>query len=220
MIESEHYDIVFLDHMMPEMDGIETLQRAKKLKTSQCQDTPFIALTANAVAGVKDRFLEQGFDDYLSKPVDGKTLERMVQKYLPLEKIAFPVEDEEEEIHLIDLPTAMKYAGNDEAMQKKFLTIFVSRRESVIKQLENDLITDNIADYATHVHALKSTSMSIGGLSLSETAKDLEMAGRAYCDGPDEEKEKHLQFIKVHHQEMTHLYQQLAEEAQERFGIS
>ncbi|MBQ1808887.1 MAG: response regulator, partial [Selenomonas sp.] len=166
LIADNHYDIVLLDHMMPEMDGIETLQRAKNLITSKCQDTPFIALTANAVAGVREMFLGKGFTDYLSKPVDGKTLERVVQKYLPSDKImaagektdapagtappAAPESTAGTEEH-IDLATALKYCGGNEEMQKKFLNIFVTRQEAVSQQLNEDLAANNIADYTTHV---------------------------------------------------------------------
>jgi len=238
-IAQEHYDIVFLDHMMPEMDGIETLQRAKVLPSSKCQNTPYIALTANAVAGVKEIFLSKGFDDYLSKPVDGKTLERMVQKYLPAEKLepaagnatspepqteepspASPAETATPAEEQIDLATALKYCGGNEEMQKKFLTMFVSRREAVISQLNNDLEAMNIEDYTTHVHALKSTALSIGGVKLSEAAKALEMAGHAYCEGSEAEKNEHLQYIREHHCETLTLYEKLASEAQNRFCIS
>ena len=219
LIAQNHYDIVFLDHMMPEMDGIETLQRAKTMTDFPCQHTPFIALTANAVAGVKEMFLAKGFNDYLAKPVDGKTLEHMVQKYLPPEKIEAAGETASPTSQQIDLPTAMQYCGNDEEMQKKFLSMFVARREAVTKLLEKDLSADNIADYTTHVHALKSTALSIGGIQLSEAAKALEMAGHAYCDGPEEEKADNLQYIKEHHGEAIELYAKLADEAQERFGI-
>ena len=92
-IAEHHYDVIFLDHMMPEMDGIETLERAKNMPNSQCLDTPIIALTANAISGVKEMFLSKGFTDYLSKPVDSKALERMLQKYLPEDKVQ-TVEDE------------------------------------------------------------------------------------------------------------------------------
>ena len=235
LIADNHYDIVFLDHMMPEMDGIETLQRAKNLITSKCQDTPFIALTANAVAGVREMFLGKGFTDYLSKPVDGKTLERVVQKYLPSDKImaagektdapagtappAAPESTAGTEEH-IDLATALKYCGGNEEMQKKFLNIFVTRQEAVSQQLNEDLAANNIADYTTHVHALKSTALAIGGVKLSECAKALEMAGQAYTEGPEEEKAVHLQFIKDHHDEALALYTKLAAEAKERFGIN
>ena len=99
-LAEHHYDVVFLDHMMPEMDGIETLERSKTLENSKNLETPMIALTANAISGVKEMFLSKGFNDYLSKPVDSKALERMLQKYLPPEKIIATDEEEsaEEEI--------------------------------------------------------------------------------------------------------------------------
>jgi len=156
----------------------------------------------------------------------------MVQKYLPPEKIeaageksaeatteSTPAETPSPADQQIDLPTAMQYCGNDEEMQKKFLSMFVARREAVTKLLEKDLSADNIADYTTHVHALKSTALSIGGIRLSEAAKALEMAGHAYCDGPEEEKADNLQFIKDHHDEALALYTKLAAEAKERFNI-
>ncbi|MBO5652574.1 MAG: Hpt domain-containing protein, partial [Selenomonas sp.] len=196
------------------------------------------ALTANAVAGVKEMFLEKGFDDYLSKPVDGKTLERMVQKYLPAEKLekaaenaaspeppteepspAPPAETISPAEEQIDLATALKYCGGNEEMQKKFLTMFVSRREAVINQLNNDLETKNIEDYTTHVHALKSTALSIGGVKLSEAAKALETAGHAYCEGSEAERNGHLQYIQEHHNEALELYKRLATEAKSRFNI-
>ena len=94
-LTQDHYDVVFLDHMMPEMDGIETLERSKTLENSKNLETPIIALTANAISGVREMFLSKGFNDYLSKPVDSKALERMLQKYLPPEKI---IDMDEEEL--------------------------------------------------------------------------------------------------------------------------
>lgn len=82
-----HYDVILLDHMMPGMDGIETLHRTQNLPANKCRGVPIIALTANAVAGAKEMFLAAGFVDYLSKPVSGKKLEQMLQKYLPPEKV-------------------------------------------------------------------------------------------------------------------------------------
>ena len=313
-IKETHYDLIFLDHMMPEMDGIETLKQAKELKGSKCKKTPFVALTANAVSGVREMFLANGFDDYLSKPVDGKTLEQMVQKYLPEDKIhpaekdefdvdagmypeeytaiayeqpphagsdvtenhtessgrdeapveadsgdmadttragadagqaddgtdsspAFtapvavsqeikaspppetPATDAFETDEQIDLPTAMKYCGGMEMMQIKFLTVFVSRHQAVYEQLEKDLADMNIPDYTTHVHALKSTSLSIGGVKLSEAAKALEMAGHAIQDGPEEEREDYLNYIMENHGPTMEMYQKLIDEAKTRFGV-
>jgi signal transduction histidine kinase/CheY-like chemotaxis protein len=84
---SDHYDIVLLDHMMPEMDGIETLREIKKLEKYTKEHTPVIALTANAIQGAQKEYIDAGFDDYLTKPVQGADLERMIVRYLPKELI-------------------------------------------------------------------------------------------------------------------------------------
>ena len=84
-VQENRYDLIFLDHMMPGMDGVEALHRIKELSGHPCQDTPIVALTANAVSGAKEKYLSEGFDDFLSKPVAPEKLERMIQKMLPEE---------------------------------------------------------------------------------------------------------------------------------------
>ena len=81
----QHFDIIFLDHMMPDMDGIETLQRLRQIPDCPCSDTPVVALTANAVTGAKERYLEVGFDAYLSKPIVSEKLETLIAELLPEE---------------------------------------------------------------------------------------------------------------------------------------
>ena len=98
-------------------------------------------------------------------------------------------------------------------MYKKFVTMFVSRYEKVTAQLQNDFDTENWQDYTTHIHALKSTSLSMGGKILSEAAKALEMAGHAYLEG--NEAEKNLEYIKAHHNEALDLYEKFVAEAKE-----
>ena len=93
MLKNETYDIVFLDHMMPKMDGIETLNEAKE-KYLLGPDTVVIALTANAVVGAKDMYLNAGFNDYLSKPVEIKTLEKTLVTYIRPEDISYLKKDE------------------------------------------------------------------------------------------------------------------------------
>lgn len=262
-LEQEHYDIVFLDHMMPDMDGLETLARAKKLEHSRCKGTPMIALTANAISGVKEMFLAKGFDDYLSKPVDSRALEQMLRKYLPKEKVqAAPLREDAvvsggaeepavQEVQteaaeapskaggadatkeaaaagaatawpgagqLIDQSVGLRYCGGSEEMHLRFLTMFCKKYPSVEEKLAKAYEEGNWEDYTVFVHAVKSTSMSIGGVQLSELAKSLEMAGHAWQDGPEEEKEAQLEFIRAHHGEVLELYRQLVAEAGERFG--
>ncbi|MCR5784344.1 MAG: response regulator, partial [Eubacterium sp.] len=81
------YDIIFLDHFMPEMDGIETLTRMKKMTDAPNIKTPVIALTANAISGAREKYLDAGFSDYLTKPINSAELEKMIADYLPEEKI-------------------------------------------------------------------------------------------------------------------------------------
>ena len=82
-----HYDMIFLDHMMPGLDGIETLHRLKTMEENQCKDTPVVLLTANAISGAKEEYLKEGFDEVLSKPIVPETMERIMVQYLPKELI-------------------------------------------------------------------------------------------------------------------------------------
>jgi len=242
-IVENHYDVIFLDHMMPEMDGIETLERAKVLPDSQCKDTPIIALTANAISGVREMFISKGFTDYLSKPVDSKELERMLQKYLPPEKVLAADEEElsptpeletteessanvfedvledksaDTAAENIDVDLGMQYCGGMEEMYKEFIKMFCDRKEETQKKLQDAFDTENWKDYTTFIHALKSGSLSVGGKILSEEAKALEMAGHAYLDGAEDEKQKQLDYIKTNHQKAMQLYDAFFKEAQDR----
>ena len=81
-VRQKHYDIIFLDHMMPEMDGVETLQNMKQLEEYMQNPSAVIALTANAIVGAKEEYLQAGFENYLSKPIDSARLEEMICQYL------------------------------------------------------------------------------------------------------------------------------------------
>lgn len=87
MCSRKHYDVIFMDHMMPGMDGIETLARMKKMLDSPNKNTPVIMLTANALTGMREEYLRQGFQDYISKPIQGGRLESLLLKYLPGDKV-------------------------------------------------------------------------------------------------------------------------------------
>ncbi|MBR2179851.1 MAG: response regulator [Selenomonadaceae bacterium] len=247
-LAEHHYDVVFLDHMMPEMDGIETLERSKTLENSKNLETPMIALTANAISGVKEMFLSKGFNDYLSKPVDSKALERMLQKYLPPEKIIATDEEEsaEEEItenlsdgtesiesvdvestnsetsptetsqdaaQNIDYDLGMQYCGGMEDMYKEFVKMFCDKKSENQEKLQKALDEDNWKDYTTFIHALKSGALSVGGKVLSDQAKALEMAGRAYLDNNDISQ---LDYIKENHSKTMEMYDEFVKEAAAR----
>ena len=98
MCETNDYDIIFMDHMMPEMDGIEAMKHIRTVLTKRHKDTPIVALTANAVSSAKKMFLKEGFDGFISKPVELAELERVLRKVLPKE-LCTEVFESEEEIH-------------------------------------------------------------------------------------------------------------------------
>ena len=87
-------DLVISDVMMPVMDGVETLKRIRSMTDFPCESTPIIALTANAIVGSREKYIEAGFDDYMSKPVNGQKLEELLRKYIPSKKIQFVTEEE------------------------------------------------------------------------------------------------------------------------------
>ncbi len=164
-LRQDPYDLVLLDYRMPVMDGIETLHRLRQMKETDNWSVPVIALTANAVSGAREHFISEGFDDYLTKPVDGAMLEEMVAKFLPPAKVhLFDKEDEGEEPYVPD-PSIIKLY-----------------RDSILSnadELETYMKEQNWEDYTVKVHSLKSTTFLIGEHVLARMFKSLEEAGDA-----------------------------------------
>ena len=84
-VRHKEYDIIFMDHMMPEMDGIETFHAMKEMSDNKSKDAPVVILTANAIVGVRDEYMKEGFNDYLSKPIEVEKLEMMIKEMLKIE---------------------------------------------------------------------------------------------------------------------------------------
>lgn len=210
LLAENSYDLVFLDHMMPVLDGIETLQEIRK--RNLCPDTPVIALTANAVAGAKGHYLEVGFENYLSKPVKGAELEKMIQEYCS-QKLYVNGEDGEaiedsalqapsgddflSRLSFLDTATGMAYCGDSEDFYREMLSSYMKNQRR--EELEKDYEQEDWENYRIAVHALKSTSLSIGAGNVSEQAKALEMAAKA---------EDHA-FIRENHGQLMSDYQKL-----------
>jgi len=159
MVKANSYDIIFMDYMMPEMDGIEATKHIKKMYAN----LPVIALTANAISGTKEMFLSNGLDDYLSKPIDTIKLNSILEKWLPEEK-----------------QEKLRRTARIESLNTNLEILDTFRKDGLkkIKEIKECLETENYNLYTIHVHALKSASASIGALDVSETAKSLEMAGK------------------------------------------
>lgn len=190
------FDLILMDHMMPEMDGVETLQHLRKL--DGYENVPVVILTANAVAGSKERYLTMGFSAYLSKPLDPEALETVLKDVLPtkkwidLSKSDSSEEDEDlkeenEEIiqetgdskSLIDTQTGLTYCAGSEEMYLEILKTYLSQRDKYMFGMREYYEKKDWDNYAILVHALKSTSLSIGAKELSEEAKQMEMAAKA-----------------------------------------
>ncbi len=195
-VREKKYDIIFIDHRMPEMDGLETLDAMRKMEDNLSADAPCIALTANAGAGARDDYIAAGFNDYLSKPVNGQLLEEMIRQYLPEDKVLEVGDDESsddvspennsstegdfgdvlERLEGIDLAEAEKNCGSRELLRdvvKEYHISIGSKADNIEKYAaEGDL-----RNYTVVVHALKSSSRLIGAMELSHMAADLEQAG-------------------------------------------
>lgn len=197
LMQKEHYDVILLDHMMPEMDGIETLKASKEMDGNLCMNTPVIALTANAMAGVRENYLAAGFDDYLSKPVKGKALEDMLKKYIPAEL-------QKKQEGYLNVSLGMQYCGNSAEVYLEMLTMFCNSMEEKRKKLDESLEAEEFDQYIIHIHALKSASLSIGGKIVSREAAELEKAG----------KQGKFDIIREKHKQVMHLYELTTAEAE------
>jgi len=220
----EHFDLVLLDHMMPEMDGMETLARAREMTDSPCQDTPIIALTANAVAGARDMFLAAGFADYVTKPVSGATLEEKLLKHLPAALIEHTSElgntqdlrqtasEAKDNAPLIDRELGLGYSSDMPEMYAQIMQKFVELKDEKKQQLNESYRQEDWKNYTIRIHALKSGSLTIGCRKLSEAAEALEMAGKRYLndEGAEAERRSALDFIATRHAETMELYDAVA----------
>lgn len=187
LVQEKEYDIIFMDHMMPDMDGIEATLAIRNLpeKSSYFKNLPIIALTANAVTGIKEMFLANGFHDFLPKPIEMKKLNDILEKWIPKEKKEKYYKSskqafEEASFSLtgVDIQNGILMTGGTLAIYLKVLSTIY--QDSCVKQdeIKNALQTQDILLYTTHVHALKSALASIGAKELSDFAKRLETAGK------------------------------------------
>lgn len=185
MCREKRYDLILMDHMMPELDGIETLQKLRESDGAN-STTQVIVLTANATAGIKSEYIKNGFSDYLSKPVDVGKLERMLLKYLPQSKIHQLTQGERKERKaaaagsgLIDRNIGLKYCADDEEVYLDVVRSYHEQGQKYMRELPGLFSERNFPQLAIIVHAVKSTSMTIGAAALSELAKQMEGYAKA-----------------------------------------
>ena len=213
MVKKKKYDIIFLDHRMPEMDGIETLQKFNELEDNRSAGTPVIALTANALSGARETYIDAGFADYLTKPIDYKKLEKMIMDYLPCGKVkpsdgtAVSSEDSSLPEWIFSLSDINAKEGLQNCgSEKTFLDALYNFYDAIDENSEKIESYYNEKDwhnYNIKVHALKSSARLIGADALSSRAFSLEVASED--DSPNEG------FIKIHHNPTLRLYRSYKE---------
>ncbi len=203
----EKSDILFLDHMMPEKDGIETLHELRSDPKNPNRNTPAICLTANALSGAKEKYLTEGFDDYLSKPINPDGLEELLITYLPKEKVhkTIPTETDEDQtpqdaapndtrpttegaslmdvieklatFEGIQVDKGLANNGSPESYME-VLRIFYTSMDDTRQSIQKFYEGGDLRNYTIKVHALKSSARIIGATKLGSLAEELEAAGK------------------------------------------
>lgn len=184
MIGEKHYDLILMDHMMPELDGVETTHIIRRFHPGY-DNVPIIALTANAVSGTKAMFLREGLDDFVAKPIEVRIIVSKLKQWLPAQKIKKvsnkPRLQEEPshkplEIEGLDTAAALSLLGSEKLYWSVLRDYYrvIEKKARLIESLEQQ---EDIRGYTIEVHALKSASRQIGAIPLSEQAAAMEKAG-------------------------------------------
>ncbi|MCL1892750.1 MAG: ATP-binding protein [Holophagaceae bacterium] len=209
-VSSKNFDLVLMDHMMPEMNGIEATARIRAMGNtlSYYKDLPIVALTANAVSGTEEMFLESGFNDYISKPVDMIKFDAMLKRWIPKEKQKKPTRkvaplDSNAGNHIaiegIDVKIGLERTGRSTEKYLQTLSIFYKEGMKKFDDFNLFLTSNNLPSYINIVHGLKSAAGNIGARQLSEMAMALETAGREenmeYIHANNDQLLQHLQQI-------------------------
>ena len=215
LMAEHYYDVILLDHMMPGMDGIETLRKSKRLVINQCQNTPVIALTANAIAGVRDMYLQEGFDDYMSKPIEGRSLEALLLKYLPTTKVILTKEKDQDP--LLDEVLGIQYCGGSKEMYHTILGIFCDLYEQKRSELEQFFTNQDWENYTITIHSLKSNALNVGAKPLSELSLQLEHSGKDIRAGVLVEEK--IAYLQENHPIAMKLYEETFEEAKKYLAM-
>ena len=210
--ENTKYDVIFMDQRMPKMNGTEALQRIRSTENGASQNVPVVCLTADAVIGAKERYLSEGFSDYLTKPIDNYALEKILIKYLPEEKVERVLEESgsvfggnvsgEDEFDIlrsvgVEPRIGLKYCQDDSALYRSLLAEYSYGELEKAENLQKSYESENWHDYSIYVHALKSSSKMIGATSLSKVASKLEAAANSVDAGT----------IKTEHDSMMEEYE-------------
>jgi PAS domain S-box-containing protein len=186
-VQETAYDLVFMDHMMPEMDGIEATRRIRSLNDRRLKTMPIIALSANAISGVRDQFLNAGMNDFISKPIDADELNKKLSQWLPPDKI-FRMEvparseissaapPEWKSLAAIDRRAGFHNSGGEEILYNQLLVSFKEDHGADYQRISAALEAGDVSLGHRLAHSLKSTAGLIGANRLRRTAFEIERA--------------------------------------------
>ncbi len=195
LVKKNKYDLIFLDHRMPDIDGIQAFHTLEKMEDNLSKGAPVVALTANAISGSREMYLKEGFVNYLSKPVNPPKLEEMILNYLPEYKVSKPgdpdyeseqkdeLDDNEKEAmaellkaRCVDINAAIARCGSPTVARDvmKDFRLTIKERADLI---EESAQKGDIKNFTIYVHGLKSSAKAIGAFSLSEMAEYMEKCG-------------------------------------------
>ncbi|MDR1020977.1 MAG: PAS domain-containing protein [Synergistaceae bacterium] len=192
MIQEKNYDLVFMDHMMPEMDGIETTTHVRALPDGRGKEIPVIALSANVVTGARELFLGAGMNDFLTKPIDPQALNSTLLKWLPGKMRTEgahcgETEDASEydalirdlsDIEGLDVQKGITGVGGKTSAYVSILRQVCSEAGCYVGEIKKFLSEENWKEYSIRVHAMKGAFANIGAEGISKQAYGLELASK------------------------------------------
>lgn len=217
----ENFDLIFLDHMMPDMDGVETLKRLRRLLADSGRTSTIIAFTANAVSGAREMFFAEGFDEFVSKPIEMMELERVLRNVLPNSAVRYVDSDHKTEPNTdsrdkkTDLleqagfhtKTGLQYCLNNTEFYEELLNKFASDADRKQEDIGRFFKHCDWENYRITVHSLKSTARMIGAGDLSDLAMDLE----------DAAKNRNAEYIGLHHENFLIKYKETVQRIRDIF---
>jgi CheY-like chemotaxis protein len=186
LLDRYKFDIIFMDHMMPEMDGIEAIGIMRNI--DEYKQTPIVALTANAVNGAREMFLNAGFNEFLPKPIEVVSLDKILREWLPanyieeVEQKVIKKDDKEldsiNNYSYIDVSGGVSYSGGNKEMYYEILEVYVDKTLDKMNAIDEMYNNKDWKNYTINVHSLKGTSKTIGADELAEVASKLEIASK------------------------------------------
>lgn len=206
MLKENTYDMIFLDHMMPEMDGVETFHVMREQKL--CEGVPVVMLTANAIVGDREKYLAEGFDDFLTKPIIPEKLDQMILKHLPddmiepVSKEVITVEKKKantdlllyrlgEKVTELDIQSALSCCGGAKEFYLELLSDFVSL--PIKEELREFITQNNCKGYHVRIHGFKNSAYLVGAMELGDLAYEMEQKTTWEFPEQTEEMQQHFE---------------------------